>query len=101
LLSELGSLLTYSPRGQSEVSRNSRRVCYGVKAGDPQTLRLVAQRLRENINRDDVLALLFGAKVTLVPMPRSTPLVQGALWPAQKICDALMQVGVAEQTNPL
>jgi hypothetical protein len=103
LLSELafGSLLTYSPRGQSEVSRNSRRVCYGVKAGDPQTLRLVAQRLRENINRNHVLAPLFGATVTLVPMPRSTPLVQGALWPAQKICDALMQMGVAEQTNPL
>ena len=103
LLSELafGSLLTYSPRGQSEVSRNSRRVCYGVKAGDPQILRLVGQRLREHIDRNDVLAVMFGATVTLVPMPRSTPLVQGALWPAQKICDALMQMRVADQVNPL
>lgn len=103
MLSELafGSLLTYSPRGQSEVSRNSRRVCYSIKAGDPQALRLVGQRLREHIDRNDVLAGLFGAKVTLVPMPRSTPLVQGALWPAQKICDALMHVGLSGQVNPL
>jgi hypothetical protein len=103
LLSELvfGSLLTYSPRGQSEVSRNSRRVCYSVKAGDPQTLRLVGHRLREHIDRNDALTALFGATVTLVPLPRSTPLMQGALWPAQKICDALMHAGVAEQVNPL
>ncbi len=103
MLSELafGSLLAYSPRGQSEVSRNSRRVCYSVKAGDPQTLSLVGQRVREHLDRGTVLAALFGPSVTLVPMPRSTPLVPGALWPAQKICESLMQVNAAGQINPL
>jgi hypothetical protein len=103
LLSELafGSLLTYSPRGGSEVSQRSRRICYNLKAGDPQTLLLVGQRLRDHVSRGEVLESLLGPDVTLVPMPRSAPLVSGALWPAQKICDAIIQVGLAAQSTPV
>jgi hypothetical protein len=103
LLSELtfGALLTYSPRGRSEVSQRSRRVCYDLKAGDAQTLLLVGQRLRDHVARGALLEAFFGSDVTLVPMPRSAPLVSGALWPAQKICDAIMHVGLAAQSTPV
>ena len=47
-----------------------------------------------------MLAPLFGPHVTLVPMPRSAPLVQGALWPAQKICEAILARGLAGASVP-
>lgn len=95
-----GTLLTYSPRGRSEISRRSRTVCYGIKAGDPLALNHAALRLQEHIERQDVLAPFFGPHVTLVPMPRSAPLVQGALWPAQKICEAFLARGLAGAAVP-
>jgi hypothetical protein len=103
LLSEVryGALLAYSPRGQSEISKRSRDVCYKIKSGDQETLALVGQRLQEHVSRPDVLSSLFGPEVTLVPMPRSAPLVAGALWPAQKICEVIVGRGLAVQVVPV
>jgi hypothetical protein len=102
LRSELlyGALLAYSPRGQSEISRGSRDVCYQIKAGNLATLQHAAQRLREHIATGGVLAPLFESEVVLVPMPRSAPLVAGALWPAEKICQAMVHAGLAVATAP-
>ena len=97
---QYGTLLTYSPRGRSEISRRSRTVCYAIKAGDLHALNHAALRLQEHIERQDVLAPFFGPHVTLIPMPRSAPLVQGALWPAQKICEAILARGLAAAVVP-
>ena len=37
----------------------------------------------------------FGADVTLVPAPRSAPLVPGALWPSDRICGHLISRDLA------
>lgn len=95
-----GALLAYSPRGQSEISRRSRDVCYNIKAGDLATLQHAAHRLREHIAAGGVLTPLFGADVTLVPMPRSAPLVGGALWPAERICQRIVAAALAARTVP-
>lgn len=42
----------------------------------------------------------FGADVVLVPSPRSSPLVEGGLWPADLICRELVKFGLAARVEP-
>jgi len=102
LVSEVayGALLAYSPRGHAEVSRRSQDVCYRIKGCDPVTLERAIQLLREHVAGNGVLSPLFGPKVALVPMPRSAPLVEGALWPAEVISRAIVQADLAGNVVP-
>lgn len=43
----------------------------------------------------------FGSGITIVPVPRSHPLTEGALWPAQEIADRLVALELAGETIPL
>lgn len=95
-----GALLAYSPRGQAEVSRRSRDVCFRLKGGDPATLQRAMQLLREHVAAGGVLSPFFGPAVALVPTPRSAPLVEGALWPAAVICRAIVDAGLAGSVVP-
>jgi len=37
----------------------------------------------------------FGDEVTLVPVPRSAPLLEGGLWPSFRICQEIQNVGLS------
>jgi predicted amidophosphoribosyltransferase len=46
------------------------------------------------------MADFFGDDVVLVPVPRSSPLVAGALWPADVICREMVRQGLARSVEP-
>lgn len=94
------ALLAYSPRGQSDISQRSRGVCYSIKEGNPQALAQVGRRLTDQVTTGGALSAFFGPDITLVPMPRSAPLVQGALWPAERICQAITNANLAAAVAP-
>lgn len=102
MLSEIrfGSLLCYSPKGESELSKRSRIARDKIKNGDAATLRRFVELLRERTNVGQPLHDFFNTNTLLVPMPRSAPLVTGALWPSKRICDAMAGAGFGT-TAPL
>jgi len=93
------ALLTYSPRGNTDVSQRSRIVCSGVKGGKAAFLTTAVTRLGEKWQAAG-MADFFGPDVVLVPAPRSSPLVAGALWPAELLCQEIVRQGLAGRMEP-
>jgi len=94
------SFLQYAPRARSDPSELSRDVTYAVKqdglVGKLRIIDFSAQRLSEEIGSHPFLKHYFNESVTLVPIPRSSPLVKpDALWPPLRICQSIMARGLA------
>lgn len=98
MLSELpfGALLAYSPRGTSELSQQSRGLCYRIKMdgviSDPpvRAIERAVERLSDRGSSE--LREFLGEDATLVPCPPSAPFPpkqKPALWVPLRICDAL------------
>lgn len=93
-----GSFSNYSPRGLSELSQRSRKLCGAVKAGRPQVILSVFDHLRKP--EAQVLYPFINKDATLVPVPRSAPLREGALWPAKVIADFLCSEKFGKEVFP-
>lgn len=94
------ALLTYSPRGSSDVSKKSRRVRDAVKNDTPPVIQRAVERLVSLV--DSVgLAPFFEEDTTLVPVPRRAPLRDpNALWPSRRIAETLIEHGLGREVLP-
>lgn len=96
-----GSLLVYAPSGKTPASLRAKDICInGVKKGRDRVYRRAAQRIAED-GPSLGLDIVMTSDSVLVPAPRSAPLVRGGLWPAERICRALVDAGVGREVAHL
>jgi predicted amidophosphoribosyltransferase len=96
---QYGTFANYSPRGNSDLSKRSRQICGRIKAGKTDQI----ERAIPYLDRAEsqVLSPFLNPMVTLVPVPRSAPLAEGALWPAKVVADVLAANGYGGEILPL
>lgn len=87
---EFLSFLAYFPRGKSEIEISSRTVAGSCKNGDVSFSTRLSQRIKEADLSE------YFSNSALVPVPRSTPLVDGAVFPAKIICETLASNGLGD-----
>jgi hypothetical protein len=101
---EFTSFLQYAPRGSSTISAASRDIAYKVKqVGHVRQVRIIdhaAKRLFEEIPNYPFLGDCFNESLTLVPAPRSAPLLRNALWVPRRICESIKAFGLATSILP-
>ena len=82
----------------SEVCKRSRDVRHAFKndgfINGRNVINLAAATIKERIAEFPFLSQYLGPQVTLVPGPRSSLRKTDALWPAQRICQALQTSGL-------
>ncbi len=71
-----------------------------MKAIRPPLFSQLIDKLAEDARSSGLLAVL-GSDVSLIPVPRSAPLVAGGLWPAGTLCEALVAVGLGAEVLPI
>ena len=96
---EYGTFANYSPRGASELSVRSRSICGSIKAGRVAVMESAVRHLGKP--RARILRPFLNPEVTLVPVPRSAPLTENALWPSKVIADILAARGFGAEVCAL
>jgi hypothetical protein len=88
---DFATLLQYSPKGESDAAKKFRLVRDDVKAGRIDHMK---ERIRERIMEYHALLDPFlNAGVTLIPIPRSSPIRKASLWPSLEIAKMLSGFG--------
>lgn len=102
LVSELrfGSFYVYSPHGDSITSRRSRDICYAMKQDAAGSISRMVRQVQIRFG-ETPLGTILDPETTLIPAPRSAPLVEGALWPARRIAEELVLCGLAKDVLPI
>lgn len=95
-----GTYLVYSPRGTRKIDERSKDVCYGLKDGVEKRINDVVAHISKHTSVQGVRGVL-GEDAVLVPMPRSSPLKEGAIWPTRLLADALVDGSMGKRVLPL
>lgn len=97
-----GSCLIYLPRGRGggDRGKKSQGYCDAVKRGDSEMIAKIAAHIASRQHQDGIRGVL-GEDAALVPMPRSAPSLNGALWPARMLAEALVAEGLGAVVLPM
>lgn len=86
------TMLEYASRGTNEKAQLSKRICGNIKSGNSQVInRLIHYMSKLPLNHP--ISEMFRDNPVLVPAPRSTPMVEGALWPTRILSEHLVNSG--------
>lgn len=85
----------YSPKGTSEKAQKSKRVRGFLKNGNPK----MTEKIVDVLKKKPELMTFFEGNPILVPIPRSSPLKEGALWPTKVIADELVRLGIGSKVS--
>lgn len=88
------TLLVYSPRGISANAQKSRRFAGACKNGEISFAEKVANKIKD-LGAED-----YFSNSILIPIPRSTPLVVGAVFPAKILAESLLEKGLGNAVYP-
>ena len=89
----------FYPHGLTVPRIRSRTICGNIKAGREESIN---QRIDSMIaSGEDRLGFFFNPTVTLVPVPRSSPVAGTSIWPALVICRILMERGLCRDVATL
>ncbi|WP_438423198.1 phosphoribosyltransferase [Aquimarina macrocephali] len=92
---EFATLLEYCPKGNSPNAELSKRVCGALKNGIPKTT-INASRHIKNI---PILTDFFNEDAVLIPIPRSSLITEGTLWPTKVIAEELVKNGIGQEIS--
>ena len=85
------TLLRYCARGQSENAKKSKRLIGKCKNGDVMFSENIVKGILENGKE------AFFENATLIPVPRSTPIIENATFPAKTIVETLINHGIGNE----
>jgi len=83
---ECATLLQYFPKGQSDLAMQAKKLMADIKNG---RIGRYKDRVGEIAASSPELSRFLHPNCTLVPMPRSSPIREGDLWPAYEIAAQL------------
>jgi hypothetical protein len=96
---DYGTLLRYSVYGGTKKGDKSKVICGKLKNGDSAISSRAAEIIKNDYSK--LFEDFFNENTILVPMPRSAPLTNNALWPAKVICDEFRNLSLCADVQEL
>lgn len=97
---EFATMLEFSTRGTNDTALKSRQICGNIKVGNSRVIERLIEIIKE-LPDDHPINLMFQDEPVLVPIPRSTPLVDGALWLSKILGDHFVASGLGNRVENL
>lgn len=87
------TMLEFSTRGTNEVAQRSRQIAGNIKSSNPLVIDRLIFHIKQ-LEHDHPISKMLNDKPILVPAPRSSPTVEGGMWPTRILCKSLVENGL-------
>lgn len=101
-----GSFLVYPSPASTPEAQHAKNLILAVKQDrftalqPPVTVITAITRVLGRSIAGTGLADILASEATLIPMPKSAPMLRGGVWPSRSICQALVDAALARDWRP-